>query len=107
MIELLASLERDLADADRALKHAGDILGTPHDRLGVTFSEREIMRTYYTEAARTVIALQAYLRGVTAPKLGARAVCKMCGEPIEYIGPYWQHIGEMQPRHPALPKERE
>ena len=40
-------------------------------------------------------------------KSGARAICKMCGKEIIYIGPYWDHAGEMKPRHPALPKESE
>lgn len=37
----------------------------------------------------------------TAP--GARAVCAQCGAPIVYVGPYWSHEGEPQPRHPAFP----
>ncbi len=37
-------------------------------------------------------------------KLGDRATCKMCSGEIEYIGPYWRHVGEHQPRHPATPK---
>lgn len=37
------------------------------------------------------------------PQKGARTTCSMCNETIEYIGPYWRHIGEIQPRHPALP----
>ncbi len=39
------------------------------------------------------------------PRFGEQGVCKMCGATIVYIGPYWQHFGEAQPRHPALPKE--
>ena len=31
--------------------------------------------------------------------------CGMCGQPIVYVGPYWQHTGEAQPRHPAIPVE--
>lgn len=39
------------------------------------------------------------------PQVGTEATCKMCGEPIRYVGPYWEHLGELQPRHPAWPKE--
>lgn len=39
------------------------------------------------------------------PKTGDRATCSMCGAEIEYVGPYWRHVGENQPRHPAMPKE--
>lgn len=35
-------------------------------------------------------------------EMGTLAVCKMCGKPIEYVGPYWRHIG-YSPRHPAIP----
>jgi hypothetical protein len=35
-------------------------------------------------------------------KLGTKDVCKPCGEPIEYIGPYWRHI-DSSPRRPAMP----
>lgn len=39
------------------------------------------------------------------PKLGDRDTCTACGEPIEYIGPYWRHLGERQPRHIAQPRK--
>lgn len=39
------------------------------------------------------------------PLVGEQAVCRMCGEHIVYVDPYWQHLGEKQSRHPALPKE--
>lgn len=41
------------------------------------------------------------------PVTGDEAVCRMCGETIRYVGPYWEHLGELQPRHPAWPKEQE
>lgn len=41
------------------------------------------------------------------PATGDEAVCRMCGETIRYVGPYWEHLGELQPRHPAWPKEQE
>ena len=37
------------------------------------------------------------------PIHGQRDTCEMCGEPIVFIGPYWDHIGENKPRHPATP----
>lgn len=37
-------------------------------------------------------------------KLGDEAQCKMCNDTIRYVGPYWEHLGELQPRHPAWPK---
>lgn len=42
------------------------------------------------------------------PKPGDRAICSMCGEWIEFVGPYWQHAGlppGVQPKHPAWPRE--
>lgn len=39
------------------------------------------------------------------PKTGDKATCSMCSAEIEYVGPYWRHVGENQPRHPATPKE--
>ena len=38
------------------------------------------------------------------PELGDKSTCRMCGEEIEYIGPYWRHT-QSNPRHPALPVE--
>ena len=36
---------------------------------------------------------------------GTIATCKMCGQSIRYVNPYWEHLtGELQPRHPAWPK---
>lgn len=40
-------------------------------------------------------------------KPGDIAICKMCGEAIQYAGPHWEHLGELQPRHPAWPEEVE
>ena len=37
-----------------------------------------------------------------APKLGDRSTCRQCGKPIEFIAPYWRHIGT-DPRHAAKP----
>lgn len=37
------------------------------------------------------------------PKIGTLATCKACGQAIEYIGPYWRHVGYEQPRHIAQP----
>lgn len=34
------------------------------------------------------------------------ATCKNCDQTIRYTGSQWEHIG-LQPRHPALPKERD
>jgi hypothetical protein len=39
-------------------------------------------------------------------KLGTKSICAACGKPIEWIGPYWRHIGP-QPRHIATPKPKE
>jgi len=39
-------------------------------------------------------------------ELGQRATCRSCGEPIEYIGPYWRHVGS-RPRHVAEPADAE
>ena len=40
------------------------------------------------------------------PSFGDKAICKSCGNPIIYIGPYWKHnTGDWQPRHIAEPKD--
>lgn len=36
-------------------------------------------------------------------RMGDRAVCRACGEEIEYVGTYWRHTGDRQPRHIAAP----
>jgi hypothetical protein len=36
------------------------------------------------------------------PRLGDLSTCRSCRAPIEFIGPYWRHIGK-DPRHPADP----
>lgn len=41
---------------------------------------------------------------MSPPKLGDKAACKLCGKPIEYVGPYWRHIGSMQ-GHQAAPAQ--
>lgn len=38
---------------------------------------------------------------------GMKAICKSCGKGITYVGPYWDHIGEPKPRHPAWPRDEE
>lgn len=35
--------------------------------------------------------------------IGDRATCAMCNKPITFVGPYWDHDGEIKPRHPATP----
>lgn len=37
------------------------------------------------------------------PETGDKDTCKMCGRQIVYIRPYWDHPGEIKPRHPAIP----
>ncbi len=37
------------------------------------------------------------------PKIGDRATCSQCNKPIVFVGPYWDHPGEMKPKHPAIP----
>ena len=39
------------------------------------------------------------------PLLGEQAICGMCRERIVYIGPYWDHMGDNKPRHPAVPED--
>jgi hypothetical protein len=36
------------------------------------------------------------------PKMGDPGVCAACGQPIQYVGPYWRHT-LTSPRHPARP----
>jgi hypothetical protein len=40
---------------------------------------------------------------MTEPKPGDTAICSQCGGQIVYIGPAWDHPGEIKPKHPALP----
>jgi hypothetical protein len=44
--------------------------------------------------------------GDEQPYVGEKRICSQCGEFIMYVGPYWQHEGANQPRHPAIPAER-
>src|SRR5262245_45536576 len=37
------------------------------------------------------------------PKIGERGFCKSCNGLIEYVGPFWRHVGNT-PRHSAEPK---
>jgi hypothetical protein len=37
------------------------------------------------------------------PEVGARAVCRSCGEAIVWKGEHWDHEGETRPRHIAQP----
>ena len=39
------------------------------------------------------------------PEVGTRAACKQCKTPIIFVGPYWDHEGELKPRHVAIPAE--
>jgi hypothetical protein len=39
----------------------------------------------------------------TDPKVGDQSACASCGNDIVFIGPYWDHVGELKPRHPAWP----
>jgi hypothetical protein len=36
-------------------------------------------------------------------KPGEVATCSQCGRDIVFIGPYWDHPGEIKPKHPAIP----
>lgn len=42
---------------------------------------------------------------VADPLVGTQSTCKMCGKPIVYVGPFWQHQGLLSPRHPAVPAD--
>ena len=42
---------------------------------------------------------------VDNPKPGAHAVCDQCGYDIVFIDPYWDHVGEPKPKHPAFPQK--
>lgn len=42
---------------------------------------------------------------MTKPILGEQAICGMCRERIVFVGPYWDHMGENKPRHPAVPED--
>lgn len=36
-------------------------------------------------------------------KTGDKDMCSQCGKEIVFVGPYWDHPGEIKPRHPAIP----
>jgi hypothetical protein len=38
------------------------------------------------------------------PTIGDRSSCQTCGHKIEYVGPYWRHVG-CSPRHPGVPAD--
>lgn len=38
-------------------------------------------------------------------KIDTKSTCLDCGKEIEYVGPFWRHIG-YSPRHMAKPIER-
>lgn len=40
---------------------------------------------------------------MNSPQKDDRAVCADCKQPIEFIDPYWDHIGDIKPGHPATP----
>ena len=37
------------------------------------------------------------------PEIGDTNVCSSCGAKIQFLGTYWAHMGNKQPRHPAKP----
>ena len=39
------------------------------------------------------------------PTHGTPAICASCGNDIVFVGPYWDHVGERKPRHPATPQK--
>lgn len=39
----------------------------------------------------------------TVLAVGQQAICSQCGRVIAYVGPYWRHVEEPQPKHPAIP----
>lgn len=41
----------------------------------------------------------------TGPQEGTQALCRACNKPISFVGPYWDHLGEPKPKHPAIPRE--
>ena len=40
------------------------------------------------------------------PQMGDTGHCETCHERLVYTGLYWDHVGEMKPKHPAVPMER-
>lgn len=36
--------------------------------------------------------------------MGDRAICRLCGIEIEYVGPYWRHT-QWNGRHPGEPED--
>lgn len=43
---------------------------------------------------------------MTELKTGDKAICSQCGQGIVFIGPHWDHPGEIKPKHPATPAEQ-
>ncbi len=39
------------------------------------------------------------------PIPGTPAECEQCGNDIVFVGPYWDHVGALKPRHPAVPQK--
>lgn len=37
------------------------------------------------------------------PKHGDKSTCRSCGRPITFLIRYWDHDGDVKPRHPAVP----
>jgi hypothetical protein len=37
------------------------------------------------------------------PPVGTKATCSQCGREIVFVGPYWDHQGDIKPRHIAIP----
>jgi hypothetical protein len=40
---------------------------------------------------------------MTLPPAGTRDTCATCGALIVYVDPHWEHVGDTQPRHIAMP----
>lgn len=36
-------------------------------------------------------------------KIGDKSTCQQCGAEIVFVGPYWDHRGEIKPKHIAIP----
>jgi hypothetical protein len=49
--------------------------------------------------------LEELIKASKTVKPGTEAICRECGNTIRYVGPFWEHLGVLQPRHPAWPKE--
>lgn len=41
--------------------------------------------------------------GDEKPVVGQTDECAVCGRPVRYAGPFWEHVGDA-PRHKPVPK---